>query len=150
MNTVARTPSSRAAHPTACPWLPALAATTPAARSASLRSESMLTAPRILKAPVRWRFSALSQTPRPLRRDRVAELKTGVWRTRLSTRARAASMSARFGAVLVANVEHLLEDLPYGGQRVERSCLHLVEEPAQVGVVAHRLFEVPPGAGRGQ
>ena len=30
---VARMPASRAAHATACPWLPALAATTPAARS---------------------------------------------------------------------------------------------------------------------
>jgi hypothetical protein len=36
MNTVADTPTSRAAQATACPWFPALAATTPAARSASL------------------------------------------------------------------------------------------------------------------
>jgi hypothetical protein len=35
MNTVAVTPTSRAAQATACPWLPALAATTPAARSSS-------------------------------------------------------------------------------------------------------------------
>jgi hypothetical protein len=28
-------PASRAAHATACPWLPALAATTPARRSSS-------------------------------------------------------------------------------------------------------------------
>ena len=35
MKIVAEIPASRAAHATAWPWLPALAATTPAARSAS-------------------------------------------------------------------------------------------------------------------
>src|SRR5918999_381816 len=51
-NTVTGTPASRAAHASAWPWLPALAATTPAARSVSLRCAILLTAPRILKAPV--------------------------------------------------------------------------------------------------
>jgi len=50
----ARIPSSRAAHATAWPWLPALAATTPAARSSDDSVLSLLTAPRILNAPVRW------------------------------------------------------------------------------------------------
>ena len=62
MKIVAAIPSSRAAHATAWPWLPALAAITPAARSASPSDASLLTAPRILNEPVRCRFSALSQT----------------------------------------------------------------------------------------
>ena len=73
MKTVAWTPTSRAAHATAWPWLPALAATTPADRSAGERAATLLTAPRILKAPVRWRFSALRWTGRPVSRESVSE-----------------------------------------------------------------------------
>ena len=51
----------------------ALAATTPAVRSASERSAIRLTAPRILNAPVRWRFSAFSRTVRPVRREKVSD-----------------------------------------------------------------------------
>jgi hypothetical protein len=53
--------------------LPALAATTPAARSASESIAMQLPAPRILKDPVRWRFSALSQTSRPVIRSKDSE-----------------------------------------------------------------------------
>ncbi len=73
MKMVALIPSSRAAQATAWPWLPALAATTPAARSSSPSVESLLTAPRILKEPVRCRFSAFSVTDRPVRRENVSE-----------------------------------------------------------------------------
>ena len=59
MKTVARIPASRAAQATACPWLPAVAATTPAACSASDSDAIVFTAPRTLNEPVRWRFSAL-------------------------------------------------------------------------------------------
>jgi hypothetical protein len=69
----ARAPTSRAAHATACPWLPALAATTPAARSASLSREMRLYAPRTLNEPVRCRFSAFRCTSRPARRDSVSD-----------------------------------------------------------------------------
>ena len=68
MKIVAGMPSSRAAQATAWPWLPALAATTPAARSAGVSVASLLTAPRILNEPVRWRFSALSADRRPVSR----------------------------------------------------------------------------------
>ena len=70
---VAGAPSSRAAHATAWPWLPALAATTPAARSSGVKVDNLLTAPRTLKEPVRWRFSAFSRTSRPQRRENVSE-----------------------------------------------------------------------------
>ena len=73
MKTVARMSSSRAAQATAWPWFPALAATTPAARSALPSPVSLLTAPRILNEPVRWRFSAFSQTGRPTRRESVLD-----------------------------------------------------------------------------
>ena len=73
MNTDARLPASRAAHATACPWFPAVAATTPAARSASVSELIVLTAPRALKEPVRCRFSAFSSTRRPTMRENVSE-----------------------------------------------------------------------------
>ena len=73
-------PSSRAAQATACPWLPALAAITPASRCAGESSDSLLTAPRILNEPVRCRFSAFSQNTRPARRDNVSDSSSGVRR----------------------------------------------------------------------
>ncbi len=69
----ARIPAWRAAQATAWPWLPALAATTPAARSSSDSVAILLTAPRTLNAPVRCRFSALSETSRPTSRENVSE-----------------------------------------------------------------------------
>ena len=72
MKIVAAIPASRAAHATACPWFPALAATTPAARSFSPSVEIVLNAPRILNEPVRWRFSAFSTTGRPDSRENVS------------------------------------------------------------------------------
>ena len=72
MKIVALTPASRAAQATAWPWLPALAATTPARRSASESVAILLTAPRILKEPVRCRFSAFSETSRPMIFDSVS------------------------------------------------------------------------------
>src|SRR5436305_3814234 len=138
-------PSSRAAHATACPWLPALAATTPAARCSGSRLESLTYAPRTLNEPVRCRFSALRSTGRPASRDSVSDGKTGVTRATPSSRSRARSISGSPGAVVVAivNPEDLLEYLAHRGQRVELPCLHLGEEPPQLVVVRHRLLEVP-------
>ena len=62
-------PSSRAAQATAWPWLPALAATTPASRCSGSRLESLTYAPRILNEPVRCRFSAF-EAHRPAREPR--------------------------------------------------------------------------------
>jgi hypothetical protein len=73
MKTVAAIPASRAAHATAWPWLPALAAVTPAARSSGESDAIVLTAPRILNAPVRCRFSAFRCTGRPARRESVSD-----------------------------------------------------------------------------
>src|SRR5579884_4534903 len=145
MNTVARIPSSRAAKATAWPWLPALAAITPASRSTGESRDSLFTAPRTLNAPVRCRFSAFSHTSRPVRRASVSELYTGVTRARPARRPRAASTSAGAGPALarraVANPEHLLEDLTDRGQRVEPPLLHVAEELAQRRVVLHRLLD---------
>jgi hypothetical protein len=52
--------------------LPALAATTPARFSASESVAILLTAPRILNEPVRCRFSAFSETSRPMIRESVS------------------------------------------------------------------------------
>ncbi len=70
MKTVARTPSNEAASATPWAWLPALAATTPAARSPSDSPAIRTYAPRSLKDPVRWRFSHLKSTGLPTREDR--------------------------------------------------------------------------------
>src|SRR5919199_1652521 len=137
MKIVARAPCSRAAHATACPWFPALAATTPAARSESESVAILLTAPRILNAPVRCRFSAFSQTGRPATRPSVSELYTGVTRATPWRRARAASMSASVGVLssIAIDVEHPHHDLPHGRERIQLALLDLVEEPPQLRVV---------------
>src|SRR5215210_3279634 len=145
----ALTPACLAAQATACPWLPALAATTPASRSLSVSVASRLTAPRTLNAPVRWRFSAFSQTSRPAIRENVSELYTGVSRATPAMRSRASRMSAGVGAVSVFNVEHLLHDLAYGGERVELPSLNLVEEPPKLGIVGHGLLQMNLGPRRG-
>src|SRR3954451_22985049 len=135
----ARAPISRAAHATACPWFPALAATTSSASSVEMR----LYAPRILNEPVRWRFSAFSFTSRPTSRESVSEAYTGVTRATPSSRARAASISGRPGAVLVvANTEHLLQNLTHRAQRIELSALHLVEQPSQLLIVGYSMLQM--------
>src|SRR5262245_39240550 len=116
MKIVAGIPASRAAQATACPWFPALAATTPARRSVSPRVAIVLKAPLILNDPVRWRFSSFRKTGRPDRREKVSLGYSGVSRATPASRSRAASTSAIVGAI---DLEHLLEYLPHGTQRVE-------------------------------
>src|SRR2546426_2733096 len=136
-------PTSRAAQATAWSWLPALAATTPAARSSAVNDEMRLYAPRILNEPVRWRFSAFRCTSRPTSRESVSERKTGVTRATPSRRSRAASISGSPGAVSVtANVEHLLKDLTNSAQRVELAALHFVEQTPKLRIVRHRMLEM--------
>lgn len=62
MNTVEAMPSVVADQATPCAWLPADAATTPPARSASFSRAMRAYAPRGLNEPVRCRFSHLSHT----------------------------------------------------------------------------------------
>jgi hypothetical protein len=102
MNTVARTPASRAAQATACPWFPALAATTPARRSLADSAAILFSAPRTLNEPVRWRFSAFSHTGRSQRRVSVSDRKAGVTRATPSTTFQAACTSASAGRGTVA------------------------------------------------
>ena len=67
MRIVARAPCSRAARASAWAWLPEETEQTPSGRSAA----TALNAPRNLKAPARWRFSALSATGRRPRVERA-------------------------------------------------------------------------------
>src|SRR5919112_2077313 len=78
MNTVALIPSIWAASATPCAWLPALAATTPAAFSSADRRDILRYAPRILNDPVRWRFSALIITGPPAMEDSHRDSSIGV------------------------------------------------------------------------
>src|SRR5439155_1496480 len=141
MKIVAGTPASRAAQATDWPWLPAVAATTPAARSESVSEAILLTAPRILNDPVRCRFSAFSRTLRPVARENVSDGKTGVTFATPSMRSRAARMSASVGPIAV-QVEDLLEDLANRGERVELPRLDLVEQAAELRIVGDGLLEM--------
>src|SRR5262249_31189583 len=147
MKIVALIPSSRAAHATAWPWLPALAATTPASRSAGERLEAVLNAPRILNEPVGCRFSALAATSRPTRRGGEAKPYHGVTRAWSPIRSRAARTSASVGVVVVAKVK----DQPKNGinraQRIELPALDLVEQPRELGIVGDLALEVTPRSG---
>src|SRR5689334_16162922 len=148
MKIVASIPASRAAQATACPWLPALAATTPALRSDSLSDPILLTAPRILNEPVRCSVSAFRCTGRPVMRPKVSDAYSGVTRTPLpARRERAASTSASVGAVSVAKLEHLVHDLLNRCQGVQFSLLHLVEEPAELGIVLDGALDLGLGPG---
>src|SRR5438105_11239329 len=143
MKIVAGTSASRAAHATDCPWLPAVAATTPAARSLSLSCEILLTAPRILNEPVRWRLSAFRSTSRPASRENVSDGKTGVTLATPAIRSRAARMSASVGTVLcVAKLEHPFHDLAHRAERIELARLHLVEQPPQLRIVRDGVLEI--------
>ena len=64
ITTTAGMPSSFAASAIAMPWLPDEKVMTPRARTSSGNCSSMLAAPRILNAPLRWRFSHLSDSGR--------------------------------------------------------------------------------------
>src|SRR5215471_15991080 len=61
-------------------------------------------------------------------------------------RSRAATMSARVGAVLI-NLEHLLHDVANCGQRVELPAADGIQETLELRVVLHRDLEVALGPG---
>src|SRR5437764_13637643 len=142
MKTVTGAPNSRAAHATACPWLPALAVTTPRARCVARNVATRLTSPRTLKAPVRWRFSAFRKTSRPVIFENVSDPTTGVTCAWPTIRSRASRISASVGSVRVANFEHPLQYLPNGRQRIELPSLHVVEQPAELRVAGDRPLEM--------
>src|SRR5215213_7732009 len=91
---VAAAPSSRAASATAWAWLPEEKATTPRARSSGERRVRREKAPRALKAPTRWKISALKKTRAPTRSSTRREVRTGVRWTCGRMRSRAARTSA--------------------------------------------------------
>ena len=82
MTISASSPASRAAHATACAWLPAEIEITPRARSSSVSSAIRFSAPRTLNEPVRWKSSALKCASAPSRSESVAERSSGVRWTR--------------------------------------------------------------------
>src|SRR5215472_14030674 len=108
MITVARAPSVAAANATPCAWLPALAATTPRSRSASVSLLIRTYAPRGLNEPVRCRFSHFRNTGPDSRSDRTRECSTGVAETipRSSFLAAATSSGRTSGIVVMRAVSH--------------------------------------------
>jgi paraquat-inducible protein A len=103
-------PASRAASASAAPWLPDEWVTTPAAASPPASDSTALAAPRNLKAPVRWKGSALKNRRAPARRSADDEVRTGVRRAQGAMRRAAARMAARSGsaggAALTARFYH--------------------------------------------
>src|ERR1041385_5077588 len=75
---VGLSPAFGAGEATPCAWFPAEAATTPALRSAAVKWWTLLSAPRTLKEPVRWKFSSLRCTSAPVICDRLLERFVGV------------------------------------------------------------------------
>ena len=106
MNTVAAVPSRLAASATPWAWLPALAATTPRARSASVMRAIRTYAPRTLYDPARWRFSHLSQAGPARAALSGRHGSRGVVRTTPASRSRAASTSARPTSSVMTRSSH--------------------------------------------
>src|SRR4051812_27248442 len=117
MMMVAEAPSSEAARATPCAWLPALAATTPCARSAADMRAIRTYAPRILNEPARCRFSHLRKTGPPAGADSTRQPSSGVRRTTPSRISRASwtSVSDTSGTAAAA---------PGGGAGLTPPCCH--------------------------
>src|SRR5260221_162288 len=96
--THAGTPTSRAANATPWPWFPADAVMTPPAREAVSSWRIAFSAPRILNAPVCWRFSSFRNTSRPASCESASERSVGVCRTCGAMRAAAARTAAASSA----------------------------------------------------
>src|SRR5687767_2708447 len=95
-------PRVRAASASAAPWLPDECVTTPAVASAADKDHTALQAPRNLKAPTRWKFSALKHSCAPASASSEAERNTGVTCAYGAMRAAAASTSLNCKAAQAA------------------------------------------------
>ena len=115
-NTSHGTPRARAAAARLCAWLPAEAATTPREQPSSPSAASLAATPRTLNEPVRWRFSAFSDTTPPVRSEIVRDESTGVRRAIASTAGRAAATSSAVTSASVRQREHRV-DLDLGAER---------------------------------
>ena len=112
----------------------------------------MLTAPRILNDPVRCRFSALSSDlAAGPERQRLGGVHGGQPRAVADPLARGLDVSEGRAVVIasvVGEVEHGLEDLMHGGERIELAPLDAVEQPPQLGVVGDGILQVTARARR--
>src|SRR5690606_26460935 len=106
MNTVAAVPHSCAASATPWAWLPALAATTPLARSASDSRLIRTYAPRTLYEPARCRFSHFSQASPPTAAPTGRHGSRGVVRTTPASSWRARRTSVRETRVVMVRSCH--------------------------------------------
>src|SRR3954465_6741775 len=118
MNTSQGTPRTRAACDSAQAWLPALPAVTPRAQP-SPSVASLFSAPRILKEPVRWRFSAFSATARPVCSESVSEGSTGVCLATSAIAARARAIAPGVTARLPAAVAIAIASIRQRDDRVD-------------------------------
>src|SRR3954464_14015413 len=89
-----------AAQATAEAWLPEECVTTPCRASSSESCRMALLAPRILKEPVRWKFSHLKKSCAPQSLSRPELVRTGVRFARGAMRWAASRMSWREGGVV--------------------------------------------------
>src|SRR3954447_20932226 len=117
ITTSASIPSAAAPKAVACAWLPALIAITPRAFSASLKVLILLSAPRTLNDPVRWKSSHLRRAP-------IVRLpSSGVRGSRSPMVSRARRTSSRVGAMTRSGTPlpvRFEEEHSSSGARVER------------------------------
>src|SRR5215472_7893016 len=109
MITVALVSSAAAAKATPCAWLPALAATTPALRSAWVSLLIRTYAPRALNDPVRCRFSHFRYTGPPTRSDSTRDWSSGVCSRTSPSTSRAAATSSKLTDIVMLEVWHRAE-----------------------------------------
>src|SRR5690349_17298568 len=136
MNTVAVMPSIWAASATPWAWLPAEAATTPAARSSAESRDIRRYAPRILNDPVRWRFSHLRKTGPPASPVSQRDSSMGVVIDTPASASRAFSMSARVTVGMSATVVLVCEVLDLAFLRWCLPVLFVVVLERLLGVLA--------------
>src|SRR5215213_1780596 len=117
-NTSQCTPRTRAAAASACPWLPADAATTPFRQPSSPSDSSLAATPRTLKEPVRWRFSAFIATTPSARSESVRDDSIGVRLASASTAGRAARTSSAVTSLVGEGDDGI--DLDLGPERERR------------------------------
>src|SRR5258708_7408965 len=93
----------RAASATPCAWLPADEQTTPRFFSASDICANLLSGPRILYEPTRWKFSALRRMSYPVASLSWRDVSSGVRVMCSAIRARASSKSFRLSVSILVS-----------------------------------------------
>src|ERR1035437_235844 len=152
--TTAWTPASCAARATPWAWLPAESVMTPAAGSAAVSAAILLSATRILKAPVFWRCSALAYSrPFPTRIPRAASTRAAVEDDRMGVRSirpsrtRRASWNRSIGTMCSGMAEVWRQSVSVaGGSRSRRFVDQRQRRPSRCNLARRSNFDTGASA----